>query len=161
MATFRTAVASSEQAYGYVASLGIVTPDQLSGVTLVTAEQVRGLIAKRGSNGVIVVDTRSAREFNAERIAEAVLAPYGEKSLKERDYDAALDDFSAIAKLDRNLPTVFLCNGPECWKSYKASREALKLGFKTVYWFRGGMPEWRAHGLPTLRVESLATADKR
>ena len=161
IATLRAVVASSEQAYGYVASLGIVTPDKLIGVQRVSAEQVRDLIAKRSSNGVVVVDTRSAREFNTERVAEAVLAPYGEKSLKERDYDVALDDLTAIAKLDRNLPTVFLCNGAECWKSYKASREALKMGFKTVYWFRGGMPEWRARGLPTLRAENVAALEKR
>lgn len=161
LAALRPASASSEQAYGYVASLGIVTPDKLPGATLVSAEQVRDLIAKRSSNGVVIVDTRSAREFNAERIEGAVLAPYVEKSLKDRDYDAALDDLGAIAKLDRSRPTVFLCNGPECWKSYKASREAIKLGFKSVYWFRGGMPEWRARGLPTLRSESLAAAEKR
>ena len=161
IASLRATVASSEQAYAYVASLGIVTPDKLTGVQLVSADQVRDLIAKRASNGVVVVDTRSAREYNAERIAEAVLAPYGEKSLKERDYDVALDDLTAIAKLDRNQPTVFLCNGAECWKSYKASREAVKMGFKTVYWFRGGMPEWRARGLPTLRAESVAVLEKR
>lgn len=161
IASLRATVATSEQAYAYVASLGIVTPDKLIGAQLVSADQVRDLIAKRASNGVVVVDTRSAREYNAERIAEAVLAPYGEKSLKERDYDVTQDDLSAIAKLDRNRPTVFLCNGAECWKSYKASREAAKMGFKTVYWFRGGMPEWRARGLPTLRAESVAILEKR
>ncbi len=161
IASLRATVASSEQAYAYVASLGIVTPDKLIGVQLVSAEQVRDLIAKRASSGVVVVDTRSAREYNAERIAEAVLAPYGEKSLKERDYNVALDDLTAIAKLDRARPTVFLCNGAECWKSYKASREAVKMGFKTVYWFRGGMPEWRARGLPTLRAESVAVLEPR
>jgi rhodanese-related sulfurtransferase len=158
IASFRLAGQSNEQAYAYVASLGIVTPDKLAGAQLVNAAQVRELTAK---GGVVVVDTRSAREYAAERIPEAVLAPYGEKSLKERDYDVTLDDLSAIAKLDRSKPTVFLCNGPECWKSYKASREALRMGFKVVYWFRGGMPEWRARGLPTVSPENVAANDKR
>ena len=158
IASFRAAAQGSEQGYGYVASLGIVTPDRLAGAQLVSADQVRELIAK---GGVVVVDTRSQREFAAEHIAEAVLAPYGEQSLKERDYDVSKDDLGAIAKLDRSKPTVFLCNGPECWKSYKASREAVKMGFKTVYWFRGGMPEWRARGLPTVRADTLAAAEKR
>ena len=157
IAEFRRAVASSEKAYAYVASLGIVTPESLTGAQVVGAEQVFELIAK----GAVVVDTRSAKEYAAERIAQALWAPYGEKSLKERDYNSALDDFSAFAKLDRNKPTVFLCNGPECWKSYKASREALAMGFKTVYWFRGGMPEWRSLGLPTSRGEIAAVAERR
>ncbi len=154
---FRHAGAASEKAYAYVAALGIVTPENLAGAQVVAAEQVRDILAK---GGVVIADTRSAKEFAAERIAQAVHAPYGEKSLKERDYDVTLDDVSAIAKLDRTRPTVFLCNGPECWKSYKASREAVKLGFKTVYWFRGGMPEWRARGLPVVRAESVAAATK-
>ncbi|HSB24931.1 MAG TPA: rhodanese-like domain-containing protein [Burkholderiaceae bacterium] len=158
IASFRAAAPGSEQGYGYVASLGIVTPDRLAGAQLVGADQVRDLIAK---GGVVVVDTRSRREFTTEHIAEAVLAPYGENSLKERDYDVSKDDLGAIAKLDRSKPTVFLCNGPECWKSYKASREAVKMGFKTVYWFRGGMPEWRSRGLPTVRAEALAAAERR
>jgi rhodanese-related sulfurtransferase len=155
IAAFRPAAVSAEQAYGYVASLGIVTPENLEGARTVGADEVRALIAK---GGVVVVDTRSSREFAAERIPEAVLASYGEKSLKERGYDASKDDLAAIAKLDRDRPTVFLCNGPECWKSYKASREALKMGFRTVYWFRGGMPEWRSRGLPTRREDSVAGA---
>ena len=40
------------------------------------------------------------------------------------------------------------CNGAECWKSYKASKVALARGFTTMYWFRGGLPEWLARGLP-------------
>jgi rhodanese-related sulfurtransferase len=153
IAEFRFVAASSEKSYAYVALLGIVTPESLPGAQVVGAEQVRDLLAK---GGVVIVDTRSAKEYAAEHIAQAVLAAYGEKSLKERDYDVSLDDLSAIAKLDRASPSVFLCNGPECWKSYKAAREAVKMGFKAVYWFRGGMPEWRARGLPTLRADALA-----
>lgn len=146
--TFQDASGASEEKYTYVASLGILTPDALTGVLILKAEQVRELIEK---SGAVVVDTRTAREYQQEHIPGAVAAAYGEKSLKERDYDVKLDDLSAIAKLDRTKPTVFLCNGPECWKSYKASREAVAMGFKTVYWFRGGMPEWRAKGMPTAK----------
>jgi 3-mercaptopyruvate sulfurtransferase SseA len=52
---------------------------------------------------------------------------------------------------------IFQCNGPECWKSYKAARVALSKGFKSVYWFRGGYPEWEAAGLP---VESTMVASE-
>lgn len=51
-------------------------------------------------------------------------------------------------KLDKAKPVIFACNGAECWKSYKASKAAVERGFKQVYWFRGGLPEWRAQGLP-------------
>jgi rhodanese-related sulfurtransferase len=31
----------------------------------------------------------------------------------------------------------------------KASRAAREAGLQTVYWLRGGMPEWLKSGLPT------------
>ena len=68
--------------------------------------------------------------------------PYVEKSLKDVAYDAKLDDFSGLARLNKATPTTFHCNGAECWKSYKASRAAMAAGFAKVYWFRGGLPEW-------------------
>ena len=51
-------------------------------------------------------------------------------------------------RLDPAKPVIFACNGAECWKSYKASKVAVAKGFKTVYWFRGGLPEWVARGMP-------------
>ena len=71
-------------------------------------------------------------------------------------FDAALDEWRGPEQLDHNRPAIFHCNGAECWKSYKAARIALGKGFKTVYWCRGGMPEWDSNGMP---VESSAAAN--
>lgn len=136
-------------AYTYVAGLGHFTPAQLPGVKLVAAEEASQLMKQ----GAVMVDVRSAKEFNQKHIAGAVLAPYLEKSPKDAAYDAAVDDFSALARLDKARPHIFACNGAECWKSYKASKAATARGFKTVYWLRGGLPEWDAKGLP------VATSD--
>ena len=97
---------------------------------------------------VVLVDVRTEKEFKVKRIAGAVHAPYVEKSLKEVSFNPSLDDFSAVDKLDKTKPTVFSCNGAECWKSYKASQVAVAKGFQKVYWFRGGLPEWESAGLP-------------
>jgi rhodanese-related sulfurtransferase len=112
--------------YKAVAQLGTFTPTHLPGATVVTAAQVQQLIAK----GAVVVDTRNEKEYRSKQIQGAVFVPYHEKSLKDVAYDAALDDFSGIAKLDPARPTIFHCNGAECWKSYKASRAALAKGFR-------------------------------
>jgi rhodanese-related sulfurtransferase len=90
------------------------------------------------------VDTRNEQEYKARHIDGARFVPYGEKSLKDVAYDAKLDDFAGLSTLDKSAPTVFHCNGAECWKSYKASKAALAAGFAKVYWFRGGMPEWES-----------------
>jgi rhodanese-related sulfurtransferase/ABC-type phosphate/phosphonate transport system substrate-binding protein len=138
------AAAADAAAYGYVAGLGHFTPAQLPGVKLVAAEEARDLMKQ----GVVIVDVRSAKEYGHKHIQGAVLAPYLEKSQKDTAYNAAEDDFTAVAKLDKARPHIFSCNGAECWKSYKASKAAAAQGFRTVYWLRGGLPEWDGKGLP-------------
>jgi rhodanese-related sulfurtransferase/ABC-type phosphate/phosphonate transport system substrate-binding protein len=130
--------------YKYVASLGNWTPSQLPGATVVTAPEVVALRDK----GVPIIDVRIAKEFHEKHIRGAILIPYGEKSLKDVAFDPAVDDWAGADKLDPAKPVIFHCNGPECWKSYKAAKVALAKGFKTVYWFRGGFPEWESRGLP-------------
>jgi rhodanese-related sulfurtransferase len=148
---FKLASADTAKQFTYVASLGITTPDALKGARRVSAEEV----AELAKASVSIVDTRTAKEFESEHVRGAISVPYVEKSLKEIDFDASKDDFSALAKLPKDRPTVFLCNGPECWKSYKASKAAVAAGFSKVYWFRGGMPEWREKRMP---VEGQAGA---
>jgi rhodanese-related sulfurtransferase len=128
--------------YKYVAALGNWTPSQLPGATIVNAAQV----AEMHQKGVPVIDVRLGKEYYEKHIRGAVSIPYAEKSLKDVAFDAAIDEWAGPDKLDKNQPVIFHCNGPECWKSYKAAKVALSKGFKTVYWFRGGFPEWETTG---------------
>lgn len=130
--------------YRAVAELGLFTPTSLPGATLVSADDVKRLQAA----GAVVVDTRTEKEYQTRHIPGAVFVPYHEKSLKDVAFNAQLDDFAGVDQLDKSKPTVFSCNGAECWKSYKASRAAVTKGFKQVYWFRGGLPEWEQSQRP-------------
>jgi rhodanese-related sulfurtransferase len=136
--------------YKYVSALGNWTPSQLPGVTIVTASEVLALQQK----GVPVVDVRIIKEYHEKHIRGAISIPYGEKSLKDVAFDPAMDEWAGPEKLDKNQPVIFHCNGAECWKSYKAAKVAIAKGFKSVYWFRGGFPEWETSGLA---VESTPT----
>lgn len=122
------------------------TPATLAGVKTISAEEVKKLM----DSGTSVVDTRVAAEFAEKSIKGAISVPYKEKSAKNVGFDASLDQFD-LAKLPANktAPVVFFCNAGECWKSYKASVVAAKAGYTKINWFRGGMPEWSAKGLPT------------
>ncbi len=138
-------IAVQANAFDYVATLGYFTPRSLPGATTVDAAAVAQLLKTKA----VYVDTRSEVEFKAGHVSGAVWVPYVEKSAKDADYDASADQFD-LAKLpsDRNALLVFACNGAECWKSFKASQAAIKSGYTKVHWFRGGVPEWRAAGLP-------------
>lgn len=138
------AVAQKKDDFKYVATLGYFTPRALPGADVVDAKMVSQLLQA----GAVYVDTRTEAEFKAGHVPGAKLVPYHEKSPKEADFDAALDKFD-VAQLgsNRDAELIFACNGPECWKSFKASQAAIKAGYKNVNWFRGGFPEWRTSGM--------------
>jgi rhodanese-related sulfurtransferase len=127
--------------FEYVSTLGYFTPRLLPGATVVDAVAVERLMRE----GAVYVDTRTEAEFKKGHVPQARLVPYVEKSAKDTDYDAKLDAFD-LARLpsDKAAALIFACNGPECWKSFKASAAAIKAGYTRVHWFRGGFPEWRA-----------------
>ncbi len=140
----------SAREYDYVSTLGYFTPRILDGVKIVSAEEVMELMKK----GVPLYDTRVEEEYRDKHIKGARWLPYNEKSAKEVGFDAAKDGFNLDGIPDKNAEVIFACNGAECWKSYKSCVTALKAGYKQVYWFRGGFPEWVARGYP---VESVAS----
>lgn len=122
------------------------TPDSLKGATLVDAAKAKSL----SDSGVKMIDARVANEYAEAHIKGAISIPYKEKSAKEVGFDATQDSID-LSKLpaDKKTPMLFYCNGAECWKGYKASTAAIKAGYTTVYWFRLGIPEWKAKGYPT------------
>ena len=128
-----------------VPAIAANTPESLNGATVVNADKAKELMA----SGAKIVDTRVAAEYAEAHIGGAISVPYKEKSKKAPDYDAKEDSFD-LAKLpsDKNAAIVTYCNGMECWKSYKGAHEAVKAGYKKVYWFRDGFPAWKAKGYP-------------
>lgn len=53
---------------------------------------------------------------------------------------------------DKARPLAFFCAGPQCWLSYNAALRAVAAGYRSVYWYRGGVEAWIAAGLPTART---------
>ncbi len=136
---------ATQDDYRYVSTLGYFTPTVLPGIKIITAEEVQDLMSK----GVPLYDVRIEQEYKEKHIKGALPLTYAEKSKKEVGYDAAQDQFKLAETVkDKNAPLIFACNGGECWRSYKASVWAQNQGYRNVYWFRGGFPEWKAKNLP-------------
>jgi rhodanese-related sulfurtransferase len=127
-------------------ALAADTPETLPGAVVVNADEVIKLQAA----GVPVIDARVAAEYSEAHIKGAINVPYREKSLKEVAFDPSHDEFN-LAKLpaDMSKPFILYCNGPECWKSFKASTAAIKVGYREIKWYRAGFPDWQSRGLPT------------
>lgn len=121
------------------------TPSSLDGVSIVDADWVKANAGK-----IQLYDVRKKAEYVDGHIPGAINVWYHEKSKKTADFDASKDRFD-LAKFpsDRNVPVIVHCNGPRCWKSYKAAVTLIEAGYKNVYWFRGGWPEWKSKSYPT------------
>lgn len=129
--------------FEFVSTRGFYTPEVLAGAEIVTAEQVKRLMGQ----GAALYDVRPLAHYREAHIPGAIHLPYQMKSPKEVDYDDAVDSFD-LKRLPQDLHAamIFQCNGAECWYSYKAARYLVKRGYKKVYWFRTGLPAWKAAG---------------
>ena len=127
----------------YVSRLAHYTPDDLAGVARITAKEAKVIAAK----GAAFVDVRTLKEFATKRIAGAMTVPYTEISGRVPGGTYSEDGFALTEVAAKEA--IFYCNGPECWKSYKAAKRALdSKRFQRVFWLRGGLPEWEREGLP-------------
>lgn len=128
------------------AALAQETPTQApAGVKLVEAAEVQSLQAK----GAILVDTRVPNEFAEATIKGAISVPYNpEKSAKAATFDPKDDKFDLAKLPKKDAQIVTFCNSGTCWKSYKAAVALAKAGYKNVYWYRNGVPDWKARKLP-------------
>jgi len=116
-----------------------------AGIKLVEAKAVQDLQAK----GAVLIDTRKAAEFSEATIKGAISVPYDpEKSAKDASFDAAQDKYDMGKIADKNKDYVVFCNSGTCWKSYKAAVMMAKAGYKSVHWYRNGVPDWKARKLP-------------
>lgn len=139
--------AASKADFKSVASMLNTTPTSLPGAKVISAAEAKALIAQ----GVPVYDVRVEDEYKNAHVPSAQSVPYKEGSAKEVDFDRGDDQF-ALNKLpkDKNAPFIMYCDGTICWKSYKSAVMAIEAGWKNVYWFRGGFPEWKEAGMPII-----------
>ena len=122
-----------------------LTPESVKGATVVDDAFVK---ANHGK--MKIYDVRKKAEYVESHIAGAISVPYEEKSELAANFDASKDEFD-LSKFpsDKNEPIITYCNGPRCWKSYKAAVLLIKAGYKKVNWYRNeGFPGWKSKGYP-------------
>lgn len=120
---------------GPAAHASTQSPKSITGTTTVDATSAKALFDR----GVPFVDVRKNSDWDAGRIP-------GAKHLELKKVFSEATLAKVVAK-DREV--VIYCNGPKCMRSSKACAKAVSWGFKKVYYFRGGYPDWVAARLPT------------
>ena len=111
-----------------------ISPMQVDGATTVSSVEAKALFDK----GVIFVDVRSDKDFDAGRIPDAL-----HLNSKTNFSDGSLSN--EIGKAD---DVVLYCNGESCLRSSYTSLMAVGWGFSKVYYYRDGYPAWKLAGFP-------------
>ncbi|MGD1075086.1 MAG: rhodanese-like domain-containing protein [Thermodesulfovibrionales bacterium] len=91
------------------------------------------------SKKAIFLDVRIKTQYETEKIAGAIWF----------FNDDFMKDSSMADKLDKEKEYVVYCNGVRCWRSPATAVMLHNLGFKKVYWYRDGVPDWKKQGYPT------------
>ena len=88
-------------------------------------------------NGLPIIDSRTSDFYEISTIP-------GAKNIPHNEITDRMDE------LDRNNPTIFFCNGPQCPQSPTAIRNLLSAGYppEMILYYRGGMHDWITLGLP-------------
>ena len=111
-----------------------LSPTSINGATTVNAARAKALFDK----GVIFVDVRKDKDWNAGRVPDAV----------HIELKKVLSEKTLSKEVKKDQEVVIYCNGEKCMRSSKASAKAVSWGFSKVYYFRGGLPAWKAAGYP-------------
>ena len=107
------------------------SPDTIEGSIKINAEALIELASE--PDDLVIIDSRIHADRHQGYIAGSISLPDTETSC------ATL--FPLINK--KETATVFYCNGPRCRRSDRAVVIARECGYTNIYWFRGGIEEWK------------------
>jgi rhodanese-related sulfurtransferase len=116
-----------------------LSPDTVEGATTIDAEQLIALVVEHPDT--VLVDSRVGTD-RADGYIEGSVHLVDTKT-----------DCNSLARLigTRTTPVIFYCNGVHCDRSGRAVGIAVACGYRDVYWFRGGIEEWRAKEFPLIQ----------
>jgi rhodanese-related sulfurtransferase len=117
---------------------GSIQPMQASSEVLTVGEQE---VFQHKKDELPIIDAR--KPYTTERVSIP-----GSKNIP---YDELVE---RMDELDKNNPSIFFCNGPQCPQSSTAIKNLLNAGYpaERLLYYRGGMHDWITMGLPVKRL---------
>lgn len=115
-------------------------PESFAGVKKITAPELKSWLDQK--KNFVLLDNRVPADYEKERIV-------GAKRLSPDDLIAKGIKAAEDLGLKKDDIIVNYCNGVKCWRSSGAIVLLQDSGYKNLYWFRDGIPEWIKKGYPT------------
>lgn len=110
-------------------------------LSILSAPEVKHMMESHP--GVHLIHSLSAIEFNIQHIPGSINVPIVGNG----------DD--QLLPISKQQPLIFYCMGMKCPYSRQGAIGAINQGYENVYWFRGGIPEWRKYGYPLTTNNAL------
>lgn len=114
-------------------------PIVVDGATPITAEELVDMMSEM--DNLVLIDSRHDNQAKLGSIAGSISLPDTKTTP------------GALQKLVPNKlsPVVFYCEGTACSHSIKAVKKAVNYGYVNIFWFRGGIAEWKEKGFPIVQ----------
>jgi rhodanese-related sulfurtransferase len=112
--------------------------ENLKSINIIRAEDVHKIISS-DKNEYVLIDTRPSFKYLKEHIKGALNYEYYKKAYKGNVLRKDI-----LEKVSKNKKIIFYCTGNK--RAYFAAKVSIeKWGFpkKRIYWFKGGIIEWK------------------
>jgi len=107
------------------------SPQEIQGSTKINAESL--ILLARDHEDLVIIDSRISSDRTQGYIDGSTSLP-----------DTETNCVSLLQIIDKkDTATVFYCNGPKCRRSDRAVEIAIECNYSNIYWFRGGLEEWK------------------
>ena len=119
---------------GHAARTDYISPMHAPGATTVSVDEAKWLF----DEDAVFIDVRNPRFYARRHVP-------GAHHLDKKDAFTR-EALEAVANKDQ--PIVIYSSGIHCGRAYRAAVEAVSWGYKKVYYFRGGIIDWKDIHLP-------------
>lgn len=139
-----------------IGAVKLVREIQRGGYDVVTAEELKQWIDS--GKEMVVVDTMPYdASYKKMHVPGAVqflfpIPDMAQWDAKETD-GKTRDDYAALLGPDMDKPIVVYCGFVKCTRSHNGAAWAMKMGYKNVYRFAGGIFAWKGAGYPVEEVK--------
>jgi thiosulfate/3-mercaptopyruvate sulfurtransferase len=119
------------------------------GYALVTAPELKAWIDQK--KPMLIIDTMPLEDsYKKQHVPGAVQCEFPIPEVKEMD-DAAKAKFEKFLGPDKDKTLVFYCGFVKCTRSHNGAMWAVKLGYKNVYRYPGGIKVWAEADYPVAK----------
>lgn len=119
------------------------------GYKLITTSELKAWVDQK--KPMMIIDTMPLQDsYVKQHIPDAVHYEFPIPEVKEMD-DAAKAKFEKFLGPDKDKTLVFYCGFVKCTRSHNGAMWAVKLGYKNVYRYPGGIKAWAEADYPVAK----------